>query len=115
MDITLTESQKSLEFLRWLNCVGRMAFDLLGNYTPTRERQIHASLATDLRFRGGVALSYRCFLLGVGFLVVLFGGGFVLSYRRFALGFRLGRSNFAADPSYPFVGAPEVLVFWTLS
>ena len=71
-----------------------MSFDLLWNYARKRERQIHASLETDLRFRGGLVLSYRCFVLGVGFYVVLFGGGFVLSYRWFALGFGLGRSGF---------------------
>ena len=44
-----------------------MALDLLGDYTPKRERRIQAFLETDFRFRGGLVLSYRCFALCVGF------------------------------------------------
>ena len=44
-----------------------MAFDSIGNYALKRERRSQAFLETDFRFRGGLVVSYRCFVLGVGF------------------------------------------------
>ena len=37
LDVILTKSEKSLEFLFWLSLLGSMAFDWLDNYLLERE------------------------------------------------------------------------------
>ena len=86
-----------------------MVFDLLGDYTLKRERRTQAFLETAFRFRGGLVLSYRWFVLGVGF-----GRS---DWRRFRLiislvGVRCWFWTFrlAVASSYPIVGWRRVLV-----